>query len=114
MAKYGQYGAVAVEAAKIIKQGTGAESAWRMAATKLIESKSSRDKGCPKNAFLGIFANSDGTNALYAKKAVRKLREDPHKDYTANELWAAIGQSGKSHNGQMDVVLALWEEGLLP
>jgi len=72
-----------------------------------------RDKGCPKGAFLGLYSFDCGLNASYAKHAIEILRANPTKHFTARELWNAIGNQGKAHNQQMDVVLSLWSEGYI-
>jgi 3'-phosphoadenosine 5'-phosphosulfate sulfotransferase (PAPS reductase)/FAD synthetase len=109
----GQYGKTAVRAAQYIQTGMRAESAWKKAAEEIISSQSSRVKGCPKGAFLGLFSSDHGINASYAKHALEILRANPTKHFTADELWYAIGNYKKAHNQQMDVVLSLWNSRLI-
>lgn len=109
----GQFGKTAVRAAEYIKTGMRAESAWKKAAEEIITSPSSQVKGCPKGAFLGLYSSDYGLNASYAKQAVEVLRANPTKHFTADDLWNAIGNRGKTYNQQMDVVLSLWNAGYI-
>lgn len=111
----GKYGQVAVRAAKYVKEGNSARSAWETASCEIFERGSaSQIKGCPKNAFLGLFAEGQGKNAEYAQTALRYLKSNPNKNVAADELWRIV-MSGtpKVHNQQMDVVLSLYKEGLI-
>jgi hypothetical protein len=61
----------------------------------------------------GVPATSQASrNKAYAVKAVELLRAGTHK--TVSELWTAVsdGDAG-DHASQMDVVLALWKNGLI-
>ena len=124
-----KYGEVALMATGLVlwEPGTSPEVAWASAAERVFPaSPSSREKGCPKGAFLGLCEEGlvsgvksgnytrSVLNKGYALKAVRHLRgrtelaSDPHR------LWA-LATDGKAikPNSQMDVVIALWAEGLL-
>lgn len=126
----GQYGQAAVSAyRKIIKDGTRRESAWRQSIKAVTSSNTSQTKGCPKNTFLGLcnlgllvgvakdtYAPPD-ENAKYAATAVNELRANPELAEDKNLLWEHVMvhfEPGKKHNGQMDVVTALWEIGAIP
>ena len=109
----GQFGKAAIRAAEYIQVGMCVKSAWKKAAEEIISSPSSRAKGCPRGAFLGLYTPDYGLNASYAKHALEILRANPKKSYTADELWSAIGNRGKTHNQQMDVVLSLWNKGYI-
>ena len=109
----GQFGKAAVRAAEYIQIGTRPEFAWKKATEEIISSPSSRVKGCPKGAFLGLYSSNCGLNASYAKRALEILRANPTKCFTAEELWYAIGNQEKAHNQQMDVVLSLWNKGYI-
>lgn len=65
----------------------------------------------------GIPAASYTTSDLnkgYALKAVGMLRQEPALSGSALALWRAVQEGGdKVHNGQMDVVIALWNGGFL-
>ena len=91
-----------------------------------ISTKASmQKKGCAKGAYLGlceaghvkgIDAGSVGEinkNGQYAIDAYRILRSAPKRHWGEKELWAQIEKTAENHNGQMSVVLALWEQELL-
>lgn len=121
--KYNQYGNVAVLAAQ--KQGNPID-AWEKAAQQEIESESSRKKGCPRSAFLGLceeglvnnfqkgkYMQKDSLNKKYAIHAIKLLQQKPelaNENNASTKLWELLNLCDKSHNGQMDVVLALWKE----
>ena len=86
-----------------------------------------RDKGCPRNAFLGLaedglivgvpsgqYTRSE-LNKRYATRAVSRLRRNPHLANAPRELWRRVMSEerdrNKAHNHQMDVVTALWSAG---
>lgn len=81
-------------------------------------------KGCPRLAFIGLCENNlikdievknsykESLNRNYAVEAVKVLKNDK-RNYTSKELWEEIGNKDKKHNSQMDVVLALWEKGMI-
>ena len=122
--KYNMYGLVAIEAVLNISDNTSPKEAWQHAATTTLSSESSRQKGCPRDAFLGLcqeglvkgvkrgkYTNSV-LNKQYALNAVQVLMENKNKKHTSKELWQTLNLK-KAHNGQMDVVLALWKENYL-
>ena len=131
----GQYGGVAVSSAKLMAEGTLSPlAAWNLACTNLIASASSRKKGCPRKAFLGLcaagFLNStfindydveeaiNSKNGKYAMVAVALLMAQPQLAKSKQTLWFKVLNSfgddlGKKHNGQMDVVISLWEKGYI-
>lgn len=81
-------------------------------------------KGCPRLAFIGLCENNlikgieiknsdkESLNKNYAVEAVRVLKNDK-RNYTSKELWEEIGNKDKKHNSQMNIVLALWEKGMI-
>ena len=81
------YAKTAIKAFEYIKNGYGEESACKKAVSEFTKSLSSQEKGCPKGAFLGLVSN--------------------------NTKMGKNGNTTKKHNGQMDVVLALWNSGLV-
>jgi hypothetical protein len=121
----GQYGNVAVEAYQLCIKGTHPVDAWFKACEKQSLTPSEQEKGCPKNTFLGLceegfvkgVAKGHYTksvkNKAYGLKAVAWLFEHPNAEITPKKLWEEIGNSGKKHNQQMDVVIALWDAGLM-
>lgn len=125
------YSKVALQAINYITLSAMAPpEAWQLAAKDIFKNNStSIKKGCPKNAFLGLceeglvkgvekgkYTRSD-LNKTYAIKAVEVLKERS-KEYKPRELWIEVlkrrgGDVKKVHNSQMDVVLALWNRGLI-
>ena len=128
-----KYGKVAVRAHALAVSGADPREAWRAAALQEFPtSESSRKKGCPRGAFLGLCeaglltgipatgVNHDaagGKNAVYAVTAVELLREDP--SLRNSPLWwpavlaALDADASKVHNGQLDVARALIECGAI-
>ncbi len=110
----GKYSEVAVKAAQYVNDGNEPLVAWEKASCEVFKhGSSSQKKGCPKNAFLGLYGGK-GKNATYAQAALAYLKANPNQNITADELWAII-MAGvhKAHNHQMDVVLSLYKEGLI-
>jgi hypothetical protein len=124
---YNKYGLAAKEAA--LKGGNPVAS-WKLAVNIIFNSKSSINKGCPKNAFLGLCEvglvkgikpgsyfkrKKPNVNKQYAITALDLLASD--SNLSKNELWNKVREElnlgEKKHNSQMDVVLALWNEGLI-
>ena len=60
----------------------------------------------------GAGTSQTNRNKAYAVKAVELLRAGTHK--TVTQLWEEVsdGEAG-DHASQMDVVLALWKNGLI-
>ncbi|GHU02252.1 hypothetical protein FACS1894147_03740 [Spirochaetia bacterium] len=127
----GQFGEVAIKAVKLIQSGAVKDpcTAWEHSVGCLVHSASSEEKGCPKDAFLGLCSARlvkgipPGTytgsvkNSMYATSAVALLKASlPLPTNEPSELWrltlSSIGEDvNKTHNSQMDVVLALWNNG---
>ena len=110
----GKYGEIAVKAARYISGGSEPRPAWEKASCEVFTpGSSSQKKGCPKNAFLGLYGGK-GKNATYAQNALAYLKDNPNINISENELWAIIMSGNqKAHNNQMDVVLSLYKEGLI-
>jgi hypothetical protein len=105
-------------------------TAWDAAAESMFPTNStSIKKSCPKNAFLDLCEEGlvkgvnkekctrSDLNKAYAIKAAEILREK-NQQFKPKELWKAVLDRldfgvTKRHNSQMDVVLALWEKGLI-
>lgn len=122
------YGSAAVNAviACHANQSLSEKEAWKQAIEQLTASKSSREKGCPRNAFLGLCytgwvkgisarkLDDTSQNGLYAVAAAKILFENSMSDdLGASSLWRKVVGKDKASNGQMQVVLALYKEGLL-
>ncbi len=124
-----KYGRTAITAVRLFTTGL-AESpraAWSTAARDIFgPSTSSAEKGCPRDAFLGLceeglvrgipagqYTRSE-KNKRYALDALTVLRRNPELATHSRVLWDVVmGDEAKVHNGQMDVVTALWEQGLV-
>lgn len=125
-----KYGQSAIEAAKLCQQNghLSPKTAWEQAVTNLFDTSASRKKGCPRNAFLGLCeeglvrdipaGNYTGSvkNKRYALRAVSFLRQDARLADDLEHLWKMVmagEDEPKSHNQQMEVVAALWKQGLI-
>lgn len=126
MGKYGQAARIAVQL--LASDGeTSPRVAWNKATSEVFPgSPSSQAKGCPRDAFLAacemglVRTVAPGTytrsirNKGYAERAVALLRSDPALAGDEKGLWQlACGDSGKAPNSQMDVVIALFNEGFI-
>ena len=126
----GNYGKVAVKAVELVRFGNmkNPKYAWDNATSKLIDSKSSKEKGCPKDAFLGLCEEGmiegikadkythSNKNKRYDLKAIQLLKKHPDLLNRKENLWNEVMKlEGKdiSHAGQMDVVVALWKKGFI-
>lgn len=115
----GNYGQIAVKAAKYKSEGRDARDAWNLAADEVFDrGSSSWSKSCPRSAFLG-FCGVDGKNAQYAHAGFVYLKENPDSSVTDSQLWAIVKvenpdlQFPSAYNHQMDVVLSLFRADLL-
>ena len=103
--------------------GRSPRDAWNAVAAAHIEKLAAKKKGCPRSAFLGLceagllkgipageYVGSK-KNKQYAVDAVWLLREEATFADDIPGLWRCL--SLKQHNGQMDVVVALWNEGVI-
>jgi hypothetical protein len=126
-----QFGETAIRAAELFtsKKVNTPGGAWEEAANEIIASRSGRGKGCPKNAFLalcsegkvrgipaGNYTRSE-KNGRYALEALKILLNDPEYNNCLG-LWKRVLHTlgefeEKKHNGQMDVVTALWATGYI-
>ena len=118
-----KYANVALKAVKIVREERiSPQEAWSKASSLIFpNSKSSRDKTCPKNAFLGLCEEGliegvnpgsytkSNKNKHYAIQAIQLLKHN--KQMTEKQLWDSIEKDdiGKRHNQQMHVVKALFK-----
>ena len=65
-------------------------------------------KGIPRGYYTKSVKNKE-----YALQAIEILKWADNKIYTPKELWAELNLGDKRPNSQMDVVLALWDAGLI-
>jgi hypothetical protein len=124
----GKYGDTAIMATKMFLEGRAASpiQAWDSAVRKIFPNrKSSQEKGCPRAAFLGLCENGEINNIpegsycqsilnkKYAVDAVRLLRKNHVCSKNENSLWNAVAGRDKKSNHQIDIVLSLWNTGLI-
>ncbi|EHQ92317.1 DUF6979 family protein [Desulfosporosinus youngiae] len=124
-----KYGQAAIKAVDLIesKHANTPEAAWEMATIEIFgEGTSGQSKGCPRSTFLalcetgkvkgiksGVYISAK-ENKEYAVKALKLLVDNPSLSNDKKTLWNETkGGIKKSHNSQMDVVLALWNEGFI-
>jgi hypothetical protein len=117
-----KYGHAAVRAVELATQGQSFPQAWDAATEEFFPvGSAAQKKSCPRSAFLGLAGvgllqgvpagayTRSTRNAGYAEAAARYLRQNPSFDGSACDLWAlAVTPRPDRHNGQCDVVLALW------
>jgi hypothetical protein len=124
----GDYGKAAVNATNFVKSGRyqSPVTAWQVAVSaQFPASQSSQKKSCPRGAYLGLcemglvcgipvghYTDSQ-KNKSYAVSALNQLCINPSLASNFKALWIAAGCPNIKLNNQMDVVLALWNIGLL-
>lgn len=126
MKKYNKYGLTAIKTLEIYKDAESLRESWFSAVAELFESESSQKKGCPRSTFLGLcveglikgiskgeYGSNSTKNKTHAIEAVAFLKENNTEVISTKELWSRLNINGKSHNSQMDVVLALWYNDLI-
>jgi hypothetical protein len=109
-----------------VRDSIDPKAAWTRAAAILFpNSPSSRNKGCPKGAFLGLCEEGvvqgipkgrytrSLDNKRYALAAVRVLAKRPQLAEDRTALWQTIPAHPLHENNQMDVVISLWKQSLL-
>lgn len=122
------YGKSAIRAVEIIHSGEAlfTEVAWIKATTEFFNTKT---KVCPRSAFLGLCEAGlvkgvyqtnikkplkNTTNKDHAIEAVKLLSQnEAYATYTSLQLWRTMVGDSKSHNFQLDVVLALWNNDMI-
>jgi hypothetical protein len=99
---------------------------WESAMERLYPtSPTARKKGCPRGAFLGLCEEglvkgipagrytSSKDNKVYAVRAAALLMEGK-QSWSTTALWREVtNDPERTHNSQMDVVLALWKNDLI-
>jgi hypothetical protein len=121
-----KFGEAALIAARLeVPPQVSAAQRWDTAVRQLYPDKPyMQKKSAPKAAFLGLCesgvvagvevgeASSGNRNKEYAVKAVELLRAGTHK--TISTLWTAVAEGDEApHAAQLDVVMALWKNGLI-
>lgn len=121
-----RYGQAAIMAVRAHYADVDPIARWQSAMEKLYPtSPAARKKGCPRGAFLGLCEEglvkgipagrytSSKDNKAYAVRAAELLREGK-QSWSTSSLWRAVTDDPeKTHNSQMDVVLALWNNDLI-
>ncbi len=122
MRSHGKYGAVAVRAAKMASEGVDPRDAWEAASSEVFAKGSPAQlKGCPRSAFLGLAGagsirgvppgsyTRSALNVRYALEAADFLSRNPAFTGASVEVWErGVTRRPNVHNGQCDVVQALW------
>jgi hypothetical protein len=121
-----RYGEAALMAARQGGPDINPVARWESAVERLYPTSSAaRKKICPRGAFLGLcedglvkgipaghYTASKG-NKAYAVRAVALLTEGT-QHWSTSALWQAVTNGAeKTHNSQMDIVLALWNNDLI-
>ena len=121
-----RYGEAALMAAQDFSGGTSPAKRWQSAMEKVYPtSPLARKKGGPRGAFLGLceeglvkgipagnYTTSKDDKA-YAVGAAELLIAGT-QSWSISQLWRAVTDDPeKAHNSQMDIVLALWKNGLI-
>ena len=122
-----RYGEAALMATRQeVSANASPEARWQSAMEKLYPtSPIARKNGCPRGAFLGLCEEGlvkgippgqytkSKHNKAYAVRAAALLAEGT-QSWSISALWHAVADDPeKSHNSQMDVVMALWKNGLI-
>ena len=122
-----RYGEAALMAARQMSSAdTSPVARWENAMAALYPtSPAARKKGSPRGAFLGLCEEglvkgipagqyaASADNKSYAVRAVALLTEGK-QSWSTSTLWRAIeNDPERTHNGQMDIVLALWKNDLI-
>jgi hypothetical protein len=121
-----KFGEAALIAARLeVPTQVTAAQRWDTAVRQLYPDKPyMQKKSAPRAAFLGLceagavkgISAGDPTpqnrNKEYAVKAVELLRAGTHR--TIPSLWTAVAEGDEApHAAQLDVVMALWKNGLI-
>lgn len=120
-----RYGEAALMVARQAGSNINPEAQWEDAMEKLYPtSPAARKKGSPRGAFLGLCEEglvkgipagnyTNSKDKEYAVKAAALLTEGTGR-WSIGTLWQAVAKGPEdAHNGQMDIVMALWKNGLL-
>ncbi len=131
--RYGEAALLAIRMETFGKALTPAER-WMEAVRKVYPTTTAgQKKNAPRAAFVGLcdaglvkgvagagsspgsgpgMTSAGNRNRDYAVEAVRLLKAGEHK--TVSQLWTAVTDGDDvEHASQMDVVLALWKNGLI-
>lgn len=126
----GDYGEVAVEVTKRIsgKERFDIYRMWERIVRENFQTESLIRNTSPRGVYLGLCESGLivgieagkyckkclKQNKGYALTAVELLKKDSlYRGMSPGELWREVEKTGKDHNHQMDVVLALWKAGMI-
>ncbi len=118
-------GKVALRAISNVHRGLRPDLAWDQAwSDEDRPGRKTQRKYCPRGAFLGLvdaglligadpggYARRLKTSHLLAIAGVQLLRQDSSLASDPDSMWQLLKTEQSTHNGQMDVVAALWNEG---
>ncbi len=123
---YNNYGKAALKTLKVYKNYPTLRLAWVASISELTTSQSAVEKSCPRSTFLGlceeglvkgipagVYESNSTINKNHAIEAVNYLMNNRINSISQKELWSKLDVDSKSHNSQMDVVLALWHNNLI-
>jgi hypothetical protein len=125
MINFNKFGLTALKSAQNYKNPYSIIEIWSRSAKEVFPTKSSQEKSCPQSTFLGLCEEGlvkgipkgsytkSVKNKEYAIRAVAILKQNKHTTFSPKELWGKLELGDKRSNSQMDVVLALWEHGLI-
>lgn len=124
------YGRAAIRATNLFTETGCPKKAWKIAIEEYTDSPSSRSKPCPRSAYLGLCQEglvrgvpagaytTSPKNARYTVYVACLLQKEPSlANKPPDKLWnTAMTHIGRRalHQGQMDVLLALWYVNMIP
>ena len=124
----GKYGQVALLAVELIKNKTAKDpqEAWEIASSQIFKKEStSQKKVCPRCAFLGLcevgvvsgIISGKYTNSIknkgYALRALELIKSNTILINNKKHLWKLITNNKVKHEGQLDVVIELFNAGFI-
>jgi hypothetical protein len=122
-----KFGEIAIHATELLQDGVENDprSAWGRAVQEIFDKKKRGPFGIrAKEAYLGLceegevegVAPGDYTQSKEDKKvaltALKLLRENPELAKSSQKLWRLV-EPQKREKGQISVVIALWNEGIV-
>jgi len=122
-----RYGEAALMATREgFSAGISPVARWESAMQRLYPSSpTAQRKSCPRGAYLGLCEEglvkgipaghytASQDNKDYAVRAAALLAEGK-QSWSVSALWRAVtNDPERAHNNQMDIVLALWKNGLI-
>ena len=115
---YNKYGLCAIKAYEKMQKGIDGLYAWQDSVQEIFGNTPSAKKGCPKNAFLGIYglAKRNSKNADYALNAIEIIKEIPLENLQnvrPSKFWRDYMGMNIMYNSQIDVIFALLDKGYL-